>query len=116
MFNTNWSSYSGNTRFDLGTNITRELQNLYMVGRGNKNKNRWINAEKAYYIILDTVIKYDWFHIMTPSVANIKSLFSKTPVKMQDIIQSASYEINTTAMEQIDTDDTSKQKEDMEEL
>ena len=38
MFNTNWSSYSGNTRFDLGTNINRELQNLYMVGRGNKTK------------------------------------------------------------------------------
>ena len=53
---------------------------------------------------------------MTPSVANIKSFFSKTPVKMQDIIQGASYEINTTAMEQIDTDDTSKQQEDTEEL
>ena len=36
MFNTNWSSYPGNTRFDLGTNITRELQNLYMVGKGKK--------------------------------------------------------------------------------
>ena len=47
---------------------------------------------------------------MTPSVANIKSFFSNTPVKMQYIIQDASDEITITDMEQIDTDDTSKQK------
>ena len=116
MFNINWSSYTGNTIFDLGADITRELQNLYTVGKGKKNKNRWITAERYYYILLDTVINYDWFQIITPSVAKIKSFLSKTPVNMKYIIQVASYEITTTAMEKMDIDDASKQQEDTEEL
>ena len=70
MFNTIWESYPGNTIFDLSTNITRDLENLYMEGKGKK---KWqITVEKAYCILVDTTIKYDWLQILTPSVAKIK--------------------------------------------
>ena len=87
-----------------------------MSGKGNKNQNRKITAYKAYYIMLDTFIKYDRLQIMTISVANIKSLLSKTPVNMQEIIQGASDEINTTDTEQMDIDNANKQQEEMQEL
>ena len=86
MFNDNWEGYTRNTIFDLSTEITRELQTLYMVGNRNKNKNRKITAEKAYYILVNTVIKYVWLQTMKLYVTNINSFFSKTPVKMQTII------------------------------
>ena len=56
MFNANCTSYPGKNRFDLSTDIKRELQNLYMVGKG-RGKNWQISAEKVYYILVDTVIK-----------------------------------------------------------
>ena len=39
-FNSNWARYPGKTRFDLKAEIAIELQNLYMAGKVNKNKNR----------------------------------------------------------------------------
>ena len=81
MFHSNWSQYPGNTRFDLKSEITIELQNLYMAAKGNKNKNRRTNEEKAYDIFLDTVMKYDWQKKMTLSVPKIQSFFSKIPAK-----------------------------------
>ena len=68
----NWVRYPGNTRFDQKTETKIELQNLYMARKGKKNKNRRINAEKEHYILLDTVIKYDWKHKMTLPVPKIK--------------------------------------------
>ena len=50
-FHSNWAKYPGNTRFDLKTDITIALQSLYMRGKGETNKNRRTNAEKAYDII-----------------------------------------------------------------
>ena len=60
-----------------------------MAGKIHKNKNRKITAEKAYDILLDTVINYDWHKKITLYIPKIKSLFPKTPAKMQDIIQGA---------------------------
>ena len=74
MFNANWSSHPGNNRFNLSADVTREFQSLYMAGKGKK-KTRQITVDKAYYILVDTVIKYDWLQTMTLSVAKIKPLF-----------------------------------------
>ena len=57
-----------------------------MAGKGNKNKNRKITVDKAYAILIGTVIKYNREQKMTLSVPKIKSFFSMTPEKMQDII------------------------------
>ena len=57
-----------------------------MAGKGNKNKNRQITVDKAYAILIGTVIKYNREQKMTLSVPKIKSFFSMTPEKMQDII------------------------------
>ena len=35
-FHSNWERYPGNNIFDLKAEITIELQNLYMAGKGNK--------------------------------------------------------------------------------
>ena len=37
-FYSNWAQYSGNSRFDLKTEINFELQKLYMRGKGRKIK------------------------------------------------------------------------------
>ena len=52
--------------------MTSQLKNLYMAGMGKKKRSRKINLDEAYYILVDTVIKYDWFQIMTLYVARIK--------------------------------------------
>ena len=65
---------------------------------------------------MDTVIKYDWLKIITLYVTNIKSLFSNTPVNMQEIIQVALYQITTTDMNQMDIDDANEQQYYMEGL
>ena len=39
-FHSNWARYPANNIFDLKAEITIELQNRYMAGKGNKNKNR----------------------------------------------------------------------------
>ena len=52
-----------------------------------KGGNSQINAEEAYDIIFDTVIKYDWQQKMTLSVPKIKSFFFKTPEKMEEIME-----------------------------
>ena len=80
MFHSNLSRYPGNTRFDLKPENTIELQNLYMAGKAKKNKNRRINIDKAYDIIISTVMKYDWHQKITLSVPNIKQFFSKIAV------------------------------------
>ena len=76
--------YPGNTRFDLKPEITIELQKLYMKGGG---VNMRIAVEKAYYILNETVIQYDWEQQMILSVPKIKSFFSKTPEKMEEITE-----------------------------
>ena len=45
------------------------------------NKNRIIIAEKAYDILNETVIQYDWEQQMIMHVTRIKSFFSKVPKK-----------------------------------
>ena len=67
--------------------IKIQLQKLYTRGKENKNKNRRITAEKAYDILHETVIKYDWEQKLTLSVPNIKSFFSKTPEKIEEIME-----------------------------
>ena len=59
MFNANWESYPVNAIFELSEDIARELQNLYMAFK-DKKKNRENTAEKDYYIMLGTVIKFGW--------------------------------------------------------
>ena len=68
-------------------------------------KNRQITAKKEEDILLDTVIRYDCQQKITLYVPKIKSFFSKTPYKMQDIIQGASDEINNDEMEQMEIGD-----------
>ena len=53
---------------------------------------------------------------MTRSVPKIKSFFSKTPAKMQDIIQGATDEITNDDMEQMEIDDAKVEEEDTEDL
>ena len=76
-----------------------------MAGKGSKNQNVIITAEKAYDILLDTVINYDWKQKTTLCVPKIKQIFSKTPLKMQDMIQGATYDITNDDMEQMKIDD-----------
>ena len=68
-FNGNWVIYPGKTRFYLSTDIMRDLQKLYILVKGKK-KIHQITAEKAYFILVDIVIKYDFLQIMTLSIAN----------------------------------------------
>ena len=77
-FHPNWSQYPGDTRFDLKPEITIDLQKLYIRGRGG-GKNSKITAEKAYDILNETAIQYDWWQKMILSVPKIKSFFSNTP-------------------------------------
>ena len=65
-----------------------------MDAKGKIKPNSQINAEKAYDILLDTVIKKK----MTLSIPKIKSFFSKTPAKMQDITQVATDDITNYDM------------------
>ena len=58
-FNSNQSKYPGSTRYDLKSEITIELQKLYMRGKGEINKNSRITAEKEYDILNETVNQYD---------------------------------------------------------
>ena len=51
------------------------------------------------------MIRYDFQQKITLYVPKIKSFFSKTPYKMQDIIQGASDEINNDEMEQMEIGD-----------
>ena len=51
--------------------------------RGGGGKNRRIAADKAYDILNETVMKYDWEEKMTLSVPRIKSFLFKTKYKMQ---------------------------------
>ena len=78
-----------------------------------KGGNSQITAEKAYDILFDTVIKYDWQQKMRLSVPKIKSFFFKTPAKMQDITQGDSDEITNYDMEQMDIDDTNEEEEEL---
>ena len=87
-----------------------------MDGNGNKNKYRLIAAQKAYDLILDTVIKYDWQQQMTLSVPKITLLFSKTQSKTQDIIQGTTDEINNDDMKQMDIGYAKEEEQDMEDL
>ena len=50
-----------------------------MAGKAKKT-NRRINIDKAYDIIISTVMKYDWHQKITLSVPNIKQFFSKIAV------------------------------------
>ena len=75
-----------------------------MAGKVNKNRNRRITTEKSYNMLLDTVITYDRHQKRTLPVPKIKSFFSKTPSKIQDIAQDASDSITNDYMEQIDID------------
>ena len=93
--------------------IIIELQNLYMA---RKEEKRRITVEKAYDILLDTVIKCDWQQKMTPSFPKIKSFFSKTPAKMEDTIQGVSDEITNDDMEQMYIDDAKEREEEIEDL
>ena len=81
--------------------MTSQLKNLYMAGMGKKKRCWKINLDEAYYILVDTVTKYDWLNIMKLSVAKIKSFFSNTPVNMQEIIKGAPYDITITDIEEI---------------
>ena len=54
--------------------------------KGRKTKSIF-TAEKVYDILNKTVIKYDWEQKMTLSVPNIKSFFSNTPEKMEEIME-----------------------------
>ena len=56
-------------------------------------------------MMVDTVIKYYWLQIITLYVSKIKTLFSKTPLNMQEIIQGALDAISTNDMEQMEIDD-----------
>ena len=47
----NWAQCPDNNRFGLGTEINIELQKLYMRGKGIKNKNTRITAQKTYDIL-----------------------------------------------------------------
>ena len=58
-FHSNWAQYLRNTRFELNPEIIIELQKLYMRGKGG-GKNKRITAEKAYDILNETLIQYDW--------------------------------------------------------
>ena len=62
------------------------------------------------------MIKYYWLHTTTLYVAKIKSFLSKTPVKIQEIIQGAVDKIATTDMEQMEIYDANGQQEEMEYL
>ena len=88
----------------------------YTCLASEKEKNRWITAEKSYDIFLDTVIKYDWQQKMTLSVPKIKSFFSKTPEKNQDIIQGAADDITNDDMEQMENGDNKEEEKNMEYL
>ena len=70
-FHWNWGKYPGNTRFDPKPEITIKLQKLYMRGKGGGGKNIRITAEKAYDILNETVIQYDWEQQMILSVPRI---------------------------------------------
>ena len=52
-----------------------------MRGKGGNNENRRKNAEKAYGILNEKVIQYDWEKKMIISIPKIKLFFSKTPEK-----------------------------------
>ena len=100
----NWVQYPGNTRFTLKTEIKTELQKLYTRGKGDKNKNRIITAEKAYNILHETVTKYAWEQKLTLSVPKIKPFFFNTSEKMEEI------------MEQMEIDGDREEEDNMEDL
>ena len=64
-----------------------ELQKLCTRRKGKINKNTRVTAEKAYNILHETVIKYNWVPQLTLSVPKIKSFFSKTPEKMEEVMK-----------------------------
>ena len=55
--------------------------------KGKINKNMRITTEKAYYIIHETVINYDWEKKMTLSVLKLKSFFYKDPDILEEILE-----------------------------
>ena len=46
-----------------------------------------VAVEKACNILHETVIKYDWEQTLTLSISKIKPFFSKTPEKMEEIME-----------------------------
>lgn len=69
-----WAVYPGKNPYKMNLKCREKLKQLYDIGK--KSKKQKITAERAYQILIDTVIFDDWEQQLVVTVPKIKSFFS----------------------------------------
>ena len=110
-----WAAYPGNSKFDLNKECVEKLFNLHRRGVGKKNKSKKVTAERAFTVLVDDVIRYDWEQRLTLTVPKIKSFFQKTPARMKKILTvPVGDEIDEAAIAEAEREEIQKERREEE--